>query len=94
MKRYLELKIMYWDNLLERIGKDVDIVCEADDLCTQRAAWLSLDMYRRFIKPRQEILFSFIKSKADVKIFFHSCGSVYDFISDLIEMGVDILNPI
>jgi len=40
-------------------------------------------------------LFEFIKQKApQVKILFHSCGSVYDLIGDLIEVGVDILNPV
>jgi uroporphyrinogen decarboxylase len=52
-------------------------------------------MYREFIKPREKKLFEFIKRKAPgVKILFHSCGSVYDIIPDLIEIGVDILNPV
>lgn len=91
---YLEFKIEFWDNLLEQIGDMVDVVCESDDLGTQRAPWISKDMYRRLIKPRQKILFSFIKQRADVKVFLHSCGSIYDFIPDLIETGVDILNPV
>ena len=46
------------------------------------------------IKPRQRKLYQFIKSKADVKLCYHSCGSVIPFIEDLVEMGVDILTPI
>ena len=66
-----------------------------DDLGTQGGPLISPDMYRRLIKPRQQELFSFIKKKAPhAKIFFHSCGSVYHFIGDLIEAGVDILNPV
>ena len=94
LERYLELKIEFWDHLLEQIGDMVDVVCEPDDLGTQDATFISKDMYRRFIKPRQKKLFSFIKQRADVKVLFHSDGSIYDFIPDLIETGVDILNPV
>jgi uroporphyrinogen decarboxylase len=51
-------------------------------------------MYRKFVKPRHKRLFDFIHSKTDAKIFYHSCGSVYDLIPDFIEEGVDILNPV
>ena len=94
LERYLEFKLEFWDNLLEQIGDMVDVVCESDDLGTQEATWISKDMYRHLIKPRQKKLFSFIKRRAEVKVFLHSCGSIYDFIPDLIETGVDILNPI
>jgi uroporphyrinogen decarboxylase len=51
-------------------------------------------MYRKFVKPRQKKLYSFIKKKAPVYIFLHSCGSIYELIPDIIETGVDILNPL
>lgn len=93
LDQLLEFKTKYWETYLTHV-KDVDIVCEADDLGTQRGTWISKKMFRKYIKPRQEKLFKAIKKKADVKIFLHSCGSCYDFIPDLIEAGVDILNPI
>jgi uroporphyrinogen decarboxylase len=95
MDKVLELKLAYWDMVLEEVGDLVHIVCELDDLGTQGGPLISPAMYRRLIKPRQQELFSFIKKKAPhVKIFYHSCGSVYHFIGDLIEAGVDILNPV
>jgi len=53
-------------------------------------------MYKKYIKPRQKKLIGFIRKIAPhpVYIFLHSCGSVYDFLPDLIETGVDILNPV
>lgn len=93
LDQLLEFKTKYWETYLTHV-KDVDVICEADDLGTQRGTWISKKMFRRYIKPRQEKLFKAIKKKADVKIFLHSCGSCYDFIPDLIEAGVDILNPI
>jgi uroporphyrinogen decarboxylase len=47
------------------------------------------------VKPYHSKLYGFMKSRMkQAKLFLHSCGSVYDFIPDLIEMGVDILNPV
>lgn len=51
-------------------------------------------IYRSLIQPRHRKLYQFIKSKADVKLCYHSCGSVVPFIDDLVEMGVDILTPV
>lgn len=94
LDRYLEFKIKFWDALLSRIGDQLDVVCELDDLGTQKGTWISIEMYRQYIKPRQKELFSFIKKKTDAKIYLHSCGSIYDLIPDLIEVGVEILNPV
>jgi len=47
-----------------------------------------------FLSVRQKQVFDFIHSRTDVKVFYHSCGSVYDLISEFIEIGVDILNPV
>jgi uroporphyrinogen decarboxylase len=95
MDHILELKLNYFNTLLEEIGNQVHIIRELDDLGSQQGLLISPEMYREFIKPREKKLFEFIKRKAPgVKILFHSCGSVYDIIPDLIEIGVDILNPV
>ena len=45
--------------------------------------------------PRYQRYHEFIKLKAPhIKVFFHSCGCVYPLIPDLIEAGIDILNPV
>lgn len=98
VERFLEslltFKMRFWEAFLAQLGDVVDVICEADDLGTQRGPWISKEMFRKYIKPYQAKLFSFIKKKAPVKVFLHSCGSIYDTIPDLIEAGVDILNPI
>jgi len=94
-ERLLEGKIAFWDAALKEAGGLIDVVTEADDLGTQRGPFIGLEDYRRRIKPFQRRLFSFIKSRAPgVKILFHSCGAVADFIPDLIDIGVDALNPV
>ena len=94
LDRYLEFKISYWDAALSKIGNKLDIVVELDDLGTQNAGLISLDMWRKLIKPYTKKLFSFFKKRTKAKLFFHSCGSICTFIPDLIDIGVDILNPV
>jgi uroporphyrinogen decarboxylase len=90
-----DMHIRYWDKALDTMGDLVQIVVEADDLGMQDRPLISPKLYRQLIKPRHKRIFSFIKSKApNVHIFFHTCGSVYDFIPDLIDAGIDILNPV
>jgi len=83
---------------LKRFLPAVDGVCDiiqmGDDLGTQTALEISPRMYREVFKPRQKILFDFIKKNSGLKIFLHSCGAIADIIPDLIEVGVDIINPV
>jgi len=70
------------------------VVAYWDDIAHQTGLIISKEHYRKYIKPRQKDYFSCIKKYSNAKIYYHSCGAVYDFIPDLIEIGVDILNPI
>ncbi len=90
-----DLKIEFWDALLDKIGDVVDIVGEGDDYGTQQSQLISPDQFREYYKPHFIRVLNFIKYKAPaVKLMFHSCGNVRPIIPDLIEMGVDILNPV
>jgi len=94
LDKILETDIALWDVYLSSVGKYVQVVAQGDDVAMQTATYISPAMYRKFIKPRQRRLFEFIHSKTTAKIFYHCCGSVYDIIPDLIEIGVDALNPV
>lgn len=95
MDRLTDLKIDFWDMALDEIGDVVDVIVELDDLGGQHGTLISPHMYRKLVKPRHRRLFSFIKKKAPKSyLFLHSDGSLYDIIPDLVEVGIDILNPI
>jgi uroporphyrinogen decarboxylase len=94
LERILEAKLGYWDRVLSVAGDLIDVVQEADDLGSQGSMLISPEIYRRLIKPIHERLFAFIHGKTDAKIFLHSCGSFIEVLPDLIEAGVDILNPV
>lgn len=73
----------------------VDILRLADDLGTQTGPIISLKTFREFIKPGlAEVIRNAKEAKPDIIIFFHSDGDVREFIPDLIEIGLDVLNPI
>ena len=46
------------------------------------------------IKPYHEELFQYVKKHSKLFVFLHSCGSIYALIPDLIDAGVDVLNPV
>lgn len=94
MDKIVELKMEYWDIALPMVGEYADVVQEADDVAGQFDLLISPEDYRTLIKPRHKKLFDFIKARTDAKIFFHSCGAIREIIPDLIEIGVDIINPV
>ncbi|MBO3841624.1 MAG: hypothetical protein FGF48_04325 [Candidatus Brockarchaeota archaeon] len=72
---------------------DVDVIVDGDDAGAQNTMILSPQMWRRFLKPRYRLLSDLIHSKGKY-FFFHSDGWIEPIIQDLVEIGVDILNPV
>lgn len=95
LDRILSIQKVFYDALLTETGDLLDIVETSEDYGTQSSLLISPDLFREFIKPRRADLNRFIKSKSPhVKILHHSCGAIEPIIPDLIETGIDILNPI
>ena len=96
--RLMDIITDIWTRIVERaleiVGKNIDIVAMADDLGMQSGTFVSPQVYREMLKPRHKRMIDAIKSRSDAKIFLHSCGSVYAIIEDLIEIGIDVLNPV
>jgi uroporphyrinogen decarboxylase len=83
------------EKYLKAVGKYINIIDFCDDLGTQSSLLMSPEMYREVIKPLHARMFGYVrKNYPDVKVFFHTCGAVYELIPDLIEAGIQILNPI
>ena len=90
----LEAVLKRWDQMLKILGDVPQVVCIGDDLGLQDGPQISPEVYRKIIKPIHRKFVSFIKSRTKSKILIHTCGSVYKLIPDLIEVGIDILNPV
>lgn len=76
------------------LGDIVDVIRFGDDLGMKTGPFMDLDTFRRIFKPRYKILCDYVKKHSNMKIFLHSCGSIKQYIPDLIEVGFDILNPV
>jgi uroporphyrinogen decarboxylase len=88
---------MHLDNLakiLDAVDGYVQIIQMGDDLGTQQALEISPRLYREVFKPRQKMIFETVKKRSDLHLFLHSCGSIVDILPDLIEVGVEIVNPV
>ena len=94
LDRVTDIHIRMWNQFLDSVGHLIDMVETADDLAGQNGLLISPKMYREFIKPRHTALNQAIRTKTNAKILYHSCGAVLPLIEDLIEAGVQILNPI
>ena len=76
------------------VGDRVDILQFNDDLGTQDAPFLSIKMFRELIFPHYKRGLDWIHANTSMKVFMHNDGAIFDFLPTLIEMGVDILNPV
>lgn len=94
LDRVLAVHVGMWQHFLDAVGDCVDMVETADDLGGQAGPLISPAMYRDLIKPRHAALNAAIRGRTRAKILFHSCGAIAPLIDDLIDVGVDILNPI
>jgi uroporphyrinogen decarboxylase len=96
----LEYKFRYWDLVIDwltvnNLTDRISVISECDDLGTQTSTLLEPDFLRDSVIKRFGRLWSHIKTRMPhVKIFMHTCGSVRVLLPDLIEAGLDILNPV
>ena len=79
---------------VEAVGEYCTIIQVNDDLGTQNGLQLSLSTYREMVKPYHARLWKQIKDLSGKPLLLHSCGSIYEVIPDLIEMGIDAINPV
>ncbi len=95
LDRILDYKMNYWKIALETFNGEEAVIAEADDYGTESSLIISEDLLRKLFFPRLKKLFAFIKNQnPKVKIFFHCDGAIREILPDLIEAGVDILNPV
>lgn len=85
---YETSKIMF-----EKAKGKVDIFFTGDDYGAQNAPLISLPLWRRLVKPQVKRLYSLAKSYG-LYITQHSCGCVVDFLPDLIELGLNAIEPV
>jgi uroporphyrinogen decarboxylase len=94
MRKITDLMKVGVIGLLEEAGEFIDVLITGDDLGMQKAPMMSPKMYRRMIKPFHAEIFQEIRKRTKAKIFYHSDGNIYSLLGDLVEVGIDLLNPV
>jgi uroporphyrinogen decarboxylase len=94
LDRLVAIHLANLETYLAAVGPHIDIVAFADDLGMQSGPQISLAMYRAMFMPRHARLWRRAKELAGVKVMLHSCGGIRPLLSDLIEAGIDAVNPV
>ena len=94
----LEATLKFWMDFfglfLDEVGDVLDVVMIGDDLAGQTGPLFRPDFYRTVVKPRHKKLVQYIRSRTEAKIWYHTCGSCAEYIDDLLDNGIHILNPV
>jgi len=94
LDKLVDLQLAGLEKKIRAVGDLVDVIRFGDDLGMTTGPFMDLEVFRQHFKPRYKMLCDYVKQNSNMKIFFHSCGSIRQFIPDLIEAGFDILNPV
>jgi uroporphyrinogen decarboxylase len=99
MANYLMDKVVEWnitllDGLLSEIGEFIEYQWIGDDWGIQHGPLISPRMFREMVAPRFKQIIAAIKSKTQAKVIYHTCGATYWVMEDLIDIGVDIVQPL
>ena len=95
LEKLTEFHLANLARYLDAVGHYIQIIVMVDDLGTQNGLQISPQTYRRWIKPCHTRIYGYVRQHyPQVYVFLHSCGGIYPLIPDLIEAGVQILNPV
>ena len=94
MDRLTDMFIRNFDKFYEAVGDVCDIMMIHKDMGNQYGPTISPQVARGVLMPCFEKFVSHVKSKSTYKVMMHNCGSIYAFIPDLINCGIDIINPV
>jgi len=94
----LDQTLKFWMDwfrvFLDEVGDVVDVIMVGDDLAGQNGPLFDPVLYTGMVKPRHKRLVQYIKSRTQAKIWYHTCGACAGYIPDLVDNGIDILNPV
>ncbi len=94
MEAVLEVLLEWNRRAFRELGDLIDIVAFGDDIGLQDRPICAPALYRQLIRPYQERIVADIRAHTRARILYHTCGSVYRYIGDFIEMGIDAINPV
>jgi uroporphyrinogen decarboxylase len=93
-KRCADLTIEVARHFLEAVGEYVQLVMFSDDIAGQQGLMISPQAFRDIIKPQWKRLFACIRQHTKAKLALHCCGNITPILDDIVELGVDVINPV
>lgn len=95
LDKLVELHLEGLDRLLPAVGEHVDLIQLGDDLGMEAGPFFSPALFRKLFKPRYAAMVRHIKERCPrLRIFLHCCGSIRPLLPDLIEAGIEVINPV
>lgn len=94
MDKIVDWNLSFFDRFYSEIGGYIDVFWMGDDWGIQNGPLISPAYFEKEIVPRFQKMISFIKTKTKAVCCYHSCGSTYWCLDNLIDMGVDIIHPL
>jgi uroporphyrinogen decarboxylase len=94
LNKLTDKHIEFIDRVLNGVGAYLDIIIFSEDLGSQNGPFYPLDIFKRVFKPKYKKMYDYVHNNSECKVFLHSCGSIYELIPDLIDIGLDIINPV
>jgi uroporphyrinogen decarboxylase len=94
LEKSLKIQLKLIHNFLQIVGKKVLVVAIDGDLGGQNTTLISPELYRELLKPYEKRIMQFVRTLTSASLFRHCCGSIVPLIDDLIEVGVETLNPV
>jgi uroporphyrinogen decarboxylase len=92
--KLVENNIKFLNKVIEAIGEYLLAIHFGDDLAHQNGLFISPEKYRKIFKPGHKKMWDYIHDNSNCKVFLHTCGAITELLPDLIEAGMDILNPV
>jgi uroporphyrinogen decarboxylase len=93
METLTDIYLAVTERFLQQAGQTVDMVYFYDDVASQNNLLISKKMWEKYIKPHHQKIID-LAIKYSKKVMYHSDGAMDKLIPELIDMGVDVLNPI
>ena len=93
-EKVMDSMMNLYGTFFDEVGEYLDVVEIWEDLTNQRGPMIAPEFYKKYLKPLDKRYVDFIKSRTSAHIALHCCGAAVYFIPDLIDIGVEILNPI
>ncbi len=94
LRKIVDIQKTKFDLYLDAVGDYIDAIMLVDDFATQHSLFISPETFRQMLKPYYKEVIEHVKQRTRAKVLLHSCGAVRPLLPDLIELGVEAIQPV